>query len=64
VLARLGLASSVAEAARLVASGAVAIDGERVGDARAEIDLSRPSDYLLKVGKRRFLRLQVRDPRP
>jgi len=58
-LASLGLASSVAQATRLVNSGAVSIDGERTGDSRMEIDLSKPAEYLLKVGKRRFLKVRV-----
>jgi tyrosyl-tRNA synthetase len=60
LLAKLGLAPSVAEGTRLVSSGAVSVDGERVTDVRWEADISSPREYVLKVGKRRFLRLAVR----
>jgi tyrosyl-tRNA synthetase len=59
LLSSLGLTSSVAEATRLITSGAVSVDGERISEARAEIDLSEPREYLFKVGKRRFLRLRL-----
>jgi len=52
------LASSNKEAQRLVSQGAVSIDGERASDPFAEIE-SRTEPYLLKVGKRRFLKLSV-----
>lgn len=53
-----GLASSNKEAQRLVQQGAVTIDGERVDDPFFELT-SRQEVYLLKVGKRRFLNLEV-----
>ena len=59
VLSSLGLVASVAEATRLIGSGAVSIDGEKVTDARGELDCSEPREYLFKVGKRRFLRLRI-----
>jgi len=58
LLASLGLAPSHSEAQRLIESGAVHINDERITDPQAEI--SRPGEYLFKVGKRRFLRLVVR----
>lgn len=53
------LAPSNKEARRLLQQGAVSIDGERVDDPGHEL-LPRPEPYLLKVGKRRFLRLTAR----
>lgn len=47
-----GLAASNSEARRLVAQGAVAIDGEKVGDPKFRILAGGP--YLIKVGKRRY----------
>ena len=58
LLASLNLAASNAEAQRLLESGAVHMNGERITDTKAEI--SKPGEYLFKVGKRRFLRLLVR----
>src|SRR5215831_1658517 len=57
LLPSVGLAPSNTEAQRLIESGAVHINDQRVTDTRAEI--SQPGEYLFKVGKRRFLRLIV-----
>ena len=58
VLALVNLAPSNAEAQRLIESGAVHMNGQRITDPKAEI--STPGEYLFKVGKRRFLKLLVR----
>ena len=57
-LVQAGLARSNGEARRLVAQGAVQLDARRVTDARLRLEPGGP--YLLKVGKRRFMRLEVR----
>jgi len=57
LIASLGLAPSVAEAQRLIESGAVHLNDQRVSNVKAELDLSQPAEYTFKVGKRRFLRL-------
>ena len=57
LLASLNLAPSNAEAQRLIESGAVHINDQRITDPKAEI--SQAGEFLLKVGKRRFLRLLV-----
>ena len=53
-----GVVASKNEARRLVEQGAVAVDGERVSDPHAAL-ARRDSAYLIKVGKRRFIRLRV-----
>ena len=58
VLTAVGLAPSNTEAQRLIESGAVHMNDQRITDPKAEI--SAPGEYLFKVGKRRFLRLLVR----
>jgi tyrosyl-tRNA synthetase len=60
LLASLGLAPSVTEAQRLIESGAVHLDDQRVTNVKAELDLSAPSEHNFKVGKRRFLRVVVK----
>jgi tyrosyl-tRNA synthetase len=60
LLASLGLAPSVTEAQRLIESGAVHLNDQRITNVKAEVDLSQPTEYTFKVGKRRFLRLVVR----
>ncbi len=50
---------SKSEAERLIKQGAVEIDGERVNDVKQEIDLSKPQQFLLRAGKKKFLRVIV-----
>jgi tyrosyl-tRNA synthetase len=56
-LVEAGLAGSNGEARRLVVQGAVARDGERISDPRYQLPVGGP--YLIKVGKRRFIRVTV-----
>jgi tyrosyl-tRNA synthetase len=55
----LELAASNREAMRLIEQGAVSIDGEKVTEPFHEM-APRAEPYLLKVGKRRFVRVRVR----
>jgi tyrosyl-tRNA synthetase len=57
VMAITNLAPSKSEARRLIQGGGVSIDGEKVSDINATIDLS--TQRLLKVGKRKFLKVKV-----
>ena len=59
LLAELKLAPSKAEAGRLIEQGAVEIDGVRVEDVRKEVDLTKPHEFLLRAGKKKFLRIVV-----
>jgi tyrosyl-tRNA synthetase len=59
LLASLNLAASVSDANRLIESGAVHMNDQRISDVKAELDMSRPGEYVFKVGKRRFLKLRV-----
>ena len=59
LLMTLGLAASVSDAERLVKQGAVEIDGQRVDDPRKEIDLTKPQDFRLRAGKKKFVRVVV-----
>ncbi|MFN2443394.1 MAG: tyrosine--tRNA ligase [Thermoanaerobaculia bacterium] len=52
-----GLAPSGSEAKRLVTQGGVSIDDERVSSLTSAVDASAGRSYLLKVGKRRFMRV-------
>ena len=51
------LVSSRNEARRLIQQGAVSIDGERVSEDR---EVSGPGEFVLKAGKRRFLKVAFR----
>jgi len=59
LLVELQLAPSKSEAIRLIEQGGVEIDGVRVDDARKEIDLSRAGEFMLRAGKKKFLRVLV-----
>jgi tyrosyl-tRNA synthetase len=59
LLVDLKLTSSRSEAERLMKQGGVEIDGGRVDDVKREIDLSKPGEYLLRAGKKKFLRLVI-----
>ena len=58
VLVEAGAAPSSNEAVRLVRQGAVTIDGEKAEDPFREL-APRAEPYLLKVGKRRFVRVRL-----
>ncbi len=53
------LATSRSEAERLIKQGGVEINGTRVDDVRKAIDLSQPGEFLLRAGKKKFLRVVV-----
>jgi tyrosyl-tRNA synthetase len=53
------LAPSRSEAERLIKQKAVEIDGVTIDDPRKDIDLSKPSNFLLRAGKRKFVRIIV-----
>jgi tyrosyl-tRNA synthetase len=56
ILERLGITSSRSEARRLVAQGAVELDGVGVADPTLRL---RAGAYRIKVGKRRFARVRL-----
>jgi tyrosyl-tRNA synthetase len=51
-----GLAASNSEARRLVVQGGVSVNGEKASDPKANV---AAGEYLLQVGKRRFLKVRV-----
>ncbi len=55
-----GMAKSTGEARRLIKQGGVYLNGKRVDDENYELATSTPSEYILKVGKRRFLKILIR----
>jgi tyrosyl-tRNA synthetase len=58
-LTELQLAPSKSEADRLVKQKGVEIDGVLAEDPRQDIDLSQPREFLLRAGKKKFLRIVV-----
>jgi len=59
LLTDLRLAPSKSEAERLIKQRGVEIDGVCVEDPRKEIDLSKPVEFLLRAGKKKFLRVVI-----
>ena len=59
LLVELKLAASRSEAERLMKQGGVEIDGKRSDDVKYEIDLSKPGEFLLRAGKKKFLKIVV-----
>ncbi len=55
LLTESGMTKSNGEARRMINAGAVSLDGERVSDSDAHIEITDP--IILKVGKRRYRRL-------
>ena len=59
LLVELKLVDSKSEAERLVKQGGVEIDEVRVDDPRRDVDLSKPAEFLLRAGKKKFLRIII-----
>jgi tyrosyl-tRNA synthetase len=59
LMAQLGLTSSVTEANRLIEQDAVMLNDQKVSNVKTELDLSQEATYVLKVGKRRFLKVVI-----
>jgi len=59
LLVDLKLAPSKAEAERLIKQKAVEIDGTTIDDPRKDIGLSKPAEFLLRSGKKKFVRVVV-----
>ena len=55
VMVEAGLTASTSEARRLITQGGVQVDGEKVTDTKLELPVGKT--YLLKVGKRRFIKV-------
>jgi tyrosyl-tRNA synthetase len=54
------LAATKAEAKRLIEQGGVRVNGERASASSAEIDVQAGGEFLLQVGKLKYLRVRGR----
>jgi tyrosyl-tRNA synthetase len=59
LLVELELAPSKSEAERLIKQGGIEIDSARVEDVRKVIDLAKVGEFLLRAGKKKFVRVIV-----
>jgi tyrosyl-tRNA synthetase len=58
-LVEVGLSDSRSDADRLIKQGGVEVDGMRASDVKSEIDLATPREFLMRAGKKKFLRVVV-----
>jgi len=54
-----GLAATNSEARRLIEGKAVERDGEKIQDPQLKLDLKSGENFILKAGKKKFVRVQV-----
>ena len=54
-----GLTASNGEASRLVIGGGVSIDQDKISDAKLKIDLKKGQSFVLKAGKKKFIKIVV-----
>lgn len=59
LMVKAGLAASNSEAGRLIQGGGVQIDGEKVSDPRLKIDLKSGQSFVLRAGKKKFVKIVV-----
>lgn len=57
LIAQAGLAASNGEARRLVQGGGVQIDGEKIADVAYTVDVAAQAPFVLRAGKRRYVRV-------
>lgn len=60
IMMEMNVFASRGEAKRVIQQGGVYLDGERVSDISRELDIARPAEHVLKVGKRKFFKFVVR----
>ena len=61
LLMRTGLLPSKAEARRLIAQSAVQVDGEKLTDPNGTFSFTLNRQYRMKVGKRKFALVEIKD---
>lgn len=60
LLVKAGMAASNSEAGRLIQGGGVQIDGEKVSDPRLKMDLIAGKSFVVKAGKKKFVKIVVK----
>lgn len=60
LLAMTEMTKSKGEARRLIAQGGVQVDGEKVPDADFMVPATAGSEYVLRVGKKRYLQVKIK----
>jgi tyrosyl-tRNA synthetase len=60
LMVKVGLATSNSEAGRLISGGGVQRDGEKLSDAKAKWDLKTGDAFVLRAGKKKFVKIIVK----
>lgn len=60
LMTKAGMAASNSESSRLIVGGGVQIDGEKVSDPRLKIDLDSGKSFVVKAGKKKFVKFVVK----
>ncbi|MBL7543470.1 MAG: tyrosine--tRNA ligase [Bdellovibrionaceae bacterium] len=58
-MTQLGMTQTNSEASRLIEGGGVSIDSEKVSNAKMKMDLVAGKEFILKAGKKKFLKVIV-----
>ena len=59
LMVKAGLVASNGEGSRLIQGGGVSLNGEKVADAKLKLDLEAGREYLIKAGKKKFIKVIV-----
>lgn len=59
LMTQLGITQTNSEATRLIEGGGVSIDSEKVSNSKIRIDLVAGKEFILKAGKKKFLKVIV-----
>ncbi|MGZ3775291.1 MAG: tyrosine--tRNA ligase [Bdellovibrio sp.] len=60
LMVRAGLVASNGEGGRLIQGGGVQIDGEKVSDPRLKVDLKSGQSFVIRAGKKKFIKIVVK----
>lgn len=60
LMTKAGLCASNGEGSRLIQGGGVQIDGEKVSDPKLKMDLKSGTHFVLRAGKKKFVKIVVR----
>lgn len=59
LMVKAGLVASNGEGSRLIQGGGVQIDGEKVSDPRLKLDLKSGQSFVIRAGKKKFIKIVV-----
>lgn len=59
LMVKAGLVASNGEGSRMISGGGVQIDGQKVSDPKLKVDLKSGSSFVLKAGKKKFVKIVV-----